>query len=40
MNKAKLGRKEFLWLTLPNCFSSLEKIRIGTQTGKEPGDRR
>jgi hypothetical protein len=35
----KLGRTGFIWLTLPDHSPSLEEVRIGTQTGQEPGGR-
>jgi hypothetical protein len=40
--KSKLGRKEFIWLTLPYGCSSLKEVRTGTtgtQAGQEPGGR-
>jgi hypothetical protein len=33
----KLGRKEFIWLTLPYSCSSPKEVRTGTQAGKEAG---
>jgi hypothetical protein len=37
MTKSKLGMKEFIQLTLPNCCSSPKEVRIGTHTGYELG---
>ena len=33
----KLGRKGFIQLTLPHCFSSLKEVRTGTQAGQGAG---
>jgi hypothetical protein len=33
----QLGRKGFIQLTLPHCYSSPKEVRIGTQTGQEAG---
>jgi hypothetical protein len=35
--RSKLGRKGFIWLTLPYCCSSPKEVRTGTQTGQEAG---
>jgi hypothetical protein len=35
MTKSKLGRKGFIWLTLPYCCSSPKEVRTGTQAGQE-----
>jgi hypothetical protein len=37
--KRKLGRKGFIQLILPHCYSSPKEVRIGTQTGQGPGGR-
>jgi hypothetical protein len=34
-----LGRKGFIWLTLPHYRSWLKEVRTGTLTGKDPGGR-
>lgn len=34
--KAKLGRKEFIWCTCPYLCSSWKEIRTRTHTGQEP----
>jgi hypothetical protein len=34
MTKSKLGRKEFIQLTLPHCYSSPKKVRMETQQDK------
>ena len=34
--KSKLGRKGFIWLTLPYC-SSPQEVRTGNQAGQEAG---
>jgi hypothetical protein len=34
-----VGRKGFIPLTLPHCYSSLKEARTETQTGQEPGGR-
>ena len=31
-----LGRKEFLWLILPHCWTSLKEVRTGAKTGQDP----
>jgi hypothetical protein len=33
-----LGRKGFIQLILPYCYSSPKEIRTGTQAGQEAGD--
>ena len=38
MTKKQLGRKGFIWLTLPYCCSSPKEVRTGTQVGQEAGD--
>lgn len=38
--KSKFGRKGFIKLTLPHCYSSPKRSQTGTQTGQEPGGRR
>jgi hypothetical protein len=38
MTKKQLGRKEFIQLTFPHCFSSLKEVRTGTQAGQGAGD--
>ena len=35
--RSKLGRKGFIWLTLPCCCSSPKEIRTGTQAGQKAG---
>jgi hypothetical protein len=35
--RSKLGRKGFIWLTLPCCCSSPKEVRTGTQAGQEAG---
>jgi len=35
--KSKLGRKGFIWLTLPYCCSSPKEGRTGIQAGQEAG---
>jgi hypothetical protein len=35
--RSKLGRKGFIWLTLPHCCSSPKEVRTGTQAGQEAG---
>jgi hypothetical protein len=37
MNKKQLGRKGYIWLTLPYCCSSPKEVRTGTQAGQEAG---
>jgi hypothetical protein len=37
MTMKKLGRKEFIQLTLPHCCSSPKEVRTETQTGQEAG---
>jgi hypothetical protein len=37
MTKKQLGRKGFIQLTLPHCYSSLKEVRTGTQAGQEAG---
>jgi hypothetical protein len=32
-----LGRKGFIQLTLPYCYSSPKEVRTGTQAGQEAG---
>jgi hypothetical protein len=39
INTSNLGRKGFIWLTLPHCCSSLKEAKTGTQAGQEPGRR-
>jgi hypothetical protein len=39
VTKNNLGRKGFIWLTLPHHCSSLKEDRTETQTGQEPGGR-
>ena len=34
---SKLGRKEFIELTLPCCCLSPKEVRTGTQVGQEAG---
>lgn len=36
---SKLKRKRFIWLTLPQSCSSMKKVRIGTQIGRDPRGR-
>jgi hypothetical protein len=35
--RSKLGRKEFIQLTLPHSCSSPKEVRTGTQAGQEAG---
>jgi hypothetical protein len=35
--RSKLGRKGFIQLTLPCCWSSPKEVRTGTQAGQEAG---
>jgi hypothetical protein len=35
--RSKLGRKGFIWLTLPYCCSSPKEVRTGTQAGQKEG---
>jgi hypothetical protein len=35
--RSKLGRKEFIWLTLPYCCSLPKEVRTGTQAGQKAG---
>jgi hypothetical protein len=35
MTKKQLGRKGFIQLTFPHCYSSPKKVRTGTQAGQE-----
>jgi hypothetical protein len=37
ITKKQLGRKGFIWLTLPHCCSSLKEVRTGTQAGQGAG---
>ena len=39
MTRSKLGRKGFIWFTLPYFSSSLGEVRTRTQAGREPGSR-
>jgi len=39
MTKSKLGRKEFVWLTLSDDNPSLEEVTTETQAGQEPEGR-
>jgi hypothetical protein len=34
-----LGKKGFIWLTLPDLSPSWEEVRAGTQAGVEPRER-
>jgi hypothetical protein len=36
-SKSKLGRKEFIWITIPHCYSLLKVVRTGIQTVQEHG---
>ena len=38
-DKSKLGRKGFIWFTLPYHYSLLKEARTETQTGHKPGGR-
>lgn len=38
-DQRNLGRKGFIWLTLPQHCLSSKKVRTGTQIGQEPGDK-
>ena len=33
--RSKLGRKGFIWLTLPYCCSSPKEVRTGTPAGQK-----
>jgi hypothetical protein len=37
MTKKQLGRKGFIQLTFPHCYSSLKEVRTGTQAGQKAG---
>lgn len=37
LDQSNLGRKWFIWLTLPWHFSSSEEIWTGAPAGQEPG---
>jgi hypothetical protein len=39
LTKNNLGRKGFIWLTIPYHSLSSKKVRTGNQTGQDPGDR-
>ena len=39
MTKKQVGRKGFVQLTLPHCYSSMKEVRTETQTGQDPRDR-
>ena len=38
--KTKLEKKGFIWLKLPQCYSSLKEVRTGNQTRQAPESRR
>jgi hypothetical protein len=38
-DQSNLGKRGFIWLTLPHHCSSSTEVRKGTQTGQEPGGR-
>jgi hypothetical protein len=38
-HKHNLGKKGFIWLTLPYCCSSSKEAQAGTQTGRKAGGR-
>jgi hypothetical protein len=38
-DQKQVGKKRFIWLTLPRHSSLLKEVRTGTQLGQEPGGR-